>query len=165
MYKFMKMLLVVTLFMITTNLGNAQSPQGKTMGVGVMLGDANGATLKLWQGGDVAYNIYLTNSFFGNITIGADYMKHFNAFNSKVFNLHLAGGALIGTGKGGGIGYRDYNYTRSGSTGIALRGMLGVNYIPNNTPLEVTAEIGPLLSLTPGFGMFVMADFGVRLYL
>lgn len=169
MYKLIRMSLVVALFVIATNLTNAQSPQGKSLGVGVMLGDPTGATLKLWDGRDVAYNIYVGNSFFGDVTIGADYMKHFNAFNSRVVNLHLAGGVVVGTGTGGNW-YRegkkgDWYYREGGSAGVGLRGMLGINFVPNNTPLELTAEFGPFLGITPSSGFGYISDFSIRLYL
>lgn len=169
MLRFIRISLIVCLFFFVTSLGYAQSPQGKTLGVGVMLGDPTGATLKLWDGKDVAYNIYVGNSFFGNVTIGADYMKHFNAFNSRVVNLHLAGGVVIGTGSGGNW-YRsgkrgDWYYREDNGAGVGLRGMVGINFVPNNTPLELSAEFGPFLGVTPDTGFGFISDFSIRLYL
>lgn len=169
MYKLMNISLVIVLFLFVTIISNAQSPKGKSTGVGVVLGDPTGATLKYWTGNSVAYNFYIGNSYFGEFTLGADYMQHYNAFNSSLFNVHLAGGVLVGLGNGnsGWIrkGNNDGFYSRDGKTfGVGARGMLGVNFVPSNSPFEISFEVGPFVGLAPNFGVDFMSDFTIRFY-
>lgn len=160
-------IIIVALF-FGTNEGKAAGPKGRDIGVGIVLGDPSGATLKYWTGSDEAYNFYVGNSFFGNVSIGADYMKHYNSFNSKVINLHLAGGAVVGTGNGGNwwrSGKGDWYYRNDGGLGVGARGLVGINFTPPSTPLELTLEAGPFLGIVPKFGFGWIADFSARIYL
>jgi len=165
----MKHLLLTLVFLLSINLSTAQSPKGKSVGVGVVLNDPTGATLKYWTGNSEAYNFYIGNSYFGDLTIGADYMQHYNAFNSTMFNVHLAGGVLVGLGNGnsGWIrkGKNDGFYYRDGKTfGLGARGMLGVNFVPRSSPFEFSFQIGTLVGLTPDLGFDFMSDFTIRFY-
>lgn len=165
----MKQILLTLVFLLSINISIAQSPKGKSTGVGVVLSDPTGATLKYWTGNTEAYNFYIGNSYFGELTLGADYMQHYNAFNSSMFNVHLAGGVLVGLGNGnsGWIrkGNKDKFYYRDDRDfGIGLRGMLGVNFVPRNSPFEFTFQIGPFVGLSPVVGMDFMSDFSIRFY-
>jgi hypothetical protein len=165
----MKHLLLTLVFLLSINLSTAQSPKGKSTGVGVVLGDPTGATLKYWTGNMEAYNFYIGNSYFGELTVGVDYMQHYNAFNSSVFNVHLAGGVVAGLGNGnsGWIrkGKDDGFYYRDGKTfGVGARGMLGLNFVPKSSPFEISLEVGPFLGISPAYGFDFMSDLTIRFY-
>lgn len=156
----------ITLFISYNNV-SAFAPKGRDMGVGLVLGDPTGATVKFWDGKDVAYNVYVGNSFFGEVAIGADYVKHFNTFENRSVNMHLAGGLVVGIGNGGNWwrrGNKDDFYYRDG-VGIGGRAMMGVNFIPGNTPFELTLQAGPFIGMIPKFGFGFVSDFSVRVYL
>ena len=169
MNKLLKISLIAVFFVISTSMSYSFSPKGKDLGVGLIVGDHSGVTLKLWDSKDVAYNFHVGNSYFGDLTLGADYMQHYNAFESNVFNLHLAAGAIVGTGKGGNW-FREGNkgswyYREDGGIGIAARAMIGVNFVPKNSPFEITFQIGPVLGITPKFGGFgYESDLSFRFY-
>jgi hypothetical protein len=42
--------------------------------------------------------------------------------------------------------------------------MFGLNVIPRRTPLEFFLEVGPLIGITPAFGVAVDWAIGVRFY-
>lgn len=171
--KNVKLIVVAAICLITLFVGyndaSAFAPKGRDLGVGLVLGDPTGATVKFWDGKDVAYNVYVGNSFFGEVAIGADYIKHFNTFESRSVNMHLAGGLVVGVGNGGNWWRRgkndDFYYRDGGGVGIGGRAMMGVNFVPGNTPFELTLQAGPFVGMIPNFGFGFVSDFSVRVYL
>jgi hypothetical protein len=149
-----------------SGLSKAQSysPYGREFGFGIMVGDPLGATLKFWTQRDRAFVVDLGASYFGSPRIGVDYLWHFNAFKSPIANLYAGPGGVIGIGEGNGF-YNNDKYNRSGGEiGIGARGVVGVNFVPRDTPIEVFFEIGVLLALAPDFGSGVDIGLGVRFY-
>ena len=144
----------------------AQSPQGRNVGFGVMLGDPTGLTLKIWTPTNNAFVIDLGSSYFGSPRINVDYLWHFNAFRSNAVNLYAGPGAALGFGKGHGIWYDNNQgfYVRNNNPGLGIRGVFGVDFVPNKNPLEFFFELGVLVGLAPDFGSAVDAAIGMRFY-
>ncbi len=162
-----KLIFVVMMAFFAVSSGNlfAQSPQGKKIGFGVMLGDPSGATLKIWQTDVNAWVIDVGSSYFGSPRVDVDYLWHFNAFHSSTASLYAGPGGTIGFGRGHGFWYEDNGfYYRTSGIGIGVRGVFGVNFIPRNTPLEIFGELGVLVGLAPDFGSAVDAAEGIRFY-
>jgi hypothetical protein len=163
------LLLLITVILLNQSEINAQSPQGKDFGFGIILGDPTGGTLKWWTQRDNAFVFDIGSSYFGSPRIGVDYLWHFNAFNSDVAYLFAGPGGVIGFGETrGGFWYKhrgDWFFVRERSeVGIAARGVFGVNVIPRNTPIETFFELGVLLGLAPAFGTAIDAAIGIRFY-
>ncbi len=144
----------------------AQSPEGRNIGFGVMLGDPTGLTLKIWTPTNNAFVIDLGSSYFGSPRFNVDYLWHFNAFRSNTVMLYAGPGAALGFGKGHGIWYENDQgfYVHQNSAGLGVRGVFGVNFIPRNNPLEFFFEVGVLVGLAPDFGSAVDAALGMRFY-
>jgi len=158
-------ILVVTLLMIS-GLSKAQnySPGGKEFGFGIMVGDPLGATLKFWTQRDNAFVIDIGASYFGSPRIGVDYLWHFDAFRSPIANLYAGPGGVIGIGEGNGFWYKGRYHRTGGDVGIGARGVVGVDLVPRNTPIEAFFELGVLLALAPDFNSGVDVGLGVRFY-
>lgn len=159
---------VSLLFAATVSL-SAQGPRNRDFGFGIILGEPTGGTVKFWLNRENAITASLGASYFGSPRIGADYLWHFDAFSSSIVKLYAGPGVAIGFGEGKGFWYKEKGKDRffvreSGETGFAFRGIFGVNIVPNNTPLEIFFELGPLVGFTPDFGSAFDAAVGVRFY-
>ncbi len=140
------------------------SPNGKKFGFGIIVGDPTGLTLKIWTSKPNAFAFSLGKSYFGSPRIGMDYLWHFDAFNSDVAKLYAGPGGVIGIGEGTGFYYKD-KYKRTGNDlGLGVRGVFGVNVIPERTPLEIFFEVGALVALTPDFDSAADVALGMRFY-
>lgn len=161
-----RLLFLLSVVMLVAASAFAQSPQGKKIGFGIMLGDPSGLTAKFWTQPRNAWVVDLGSSYFGSPRIDVDYLWHFDAFNSKIVTLYAGPGGSLGFGKGHGFWYQNSEgfYVRQNGTGFGVRGLFGVNYEPQRTPLEAFFEVGMLVGITPDFGSAVDAAFGLRFY-
>jgi hypothetical protein len=161
-------LLLITLFIISNQLMAQSSPNGKTFGFGIIVGDPTGGTLKFWTTGTNAFVIDIGASYFGSPRIGVDYLWHFDAFNSNIAHLFAGPGGVIGIGDHSGFWYKGKGnrwFLREGNdVGLGMRGVFGVNVVPERTPLEIFFEIGVLVGLVPDFGSAIDAALGLRFY-
>jgi hypothetical protein len=156
-------LVIIFTILLFTNV-NAQSPEGKNFGFGVMVGDPTGGTLKFFTDKDNAFVIDFGASYFGSPRIGMDYLWQFNPFRSNIANLYAGAGAALGLGKGEGIYYKNRLIRENNNTGIGVRGVFGVNVIPPRTPLEIFLEFGVLVALAPHSDSFADIGLGMRFY-
>lgn len=161
-------LLFSLVLFFTSAISLAQGPQGKDFGFGLVLGDPTGGTVKYWTNHENAFNFTIGGSYFGNPRIGADYLWHFQAFDSDVVEMYAGPGLALGFGHGDGIFYKrkgDKFYIREDNeAGIGVRAIVGLNIIPRRTPIEIFVEFGPLIGISPGFGSAVDAALGIRFY-
>ncbi len=167
MKKIFRMILIL---FIATNIISvyANGPRGKSFGFGLILGDPVGITAKLWTNNENAFDFYLGSSYFGSLRLGADYLWHFDAFNSSVVKMYAGPGLSVGFGRGEGIWYKEnkntFYYWGDDETGIAGRVIFGLNIIPRRTPLEIFIEAGPLIGIAPNVGVNMDGAIGIRFY-
>ncbi len=144
----------------------ASGPHGKNFGFGLVVGEPLGATGKFWNSSTTAFAVGIGGSYYGSVRLGLDYLWHFNAFNSSQVNLYAGPGIVFGFGGlHDGWWYAHHKWVRaSGDVGVGIRGVMGVNFIPRNTSVELFIEAGPLINISPGtFNAFDFAA-GVRYY-
>jgi hypothetical protein len=136
----------------------AQGPSGKTFGLGIVLGGPTGLSGKYWleqdralafSVGADAYRWYGTG-----LRLGADYLFHFNAFNSKLVKLYAGPGLMLGLG----------DDKKNNDSWLAARIPVGINIIPSRTPLEVFVEIAPVVGVLNASGARFDAAIGGRFY-
>jgi len=152
---------------ICLNFIHAQGPKGKRLGFGINIGEPLGLTVKIWTNNQNAFTGYVGGSYFGSPRIGVDYVWHFNAFNSNIVELYAGPGVHLGLSEGHTIIYqynKDKFYYRTSGVGFAVRGIIGANFIPKNTPLEFYLEFGPLIGISPDFGSVFEGAVGFRFY-
>ena len=162
-----KLIFILSSFIVLLFYSNsfAQKPGGKNLGFGILAGDPTGLTVKYWSAPENAWVFDIGSSYFGSPRIGVDYLWHFNAFNSRLVNLYAGPGGVLGLGEGHGFLYKngDGFYNRTG-TGFGVRGVFGVNFLPERTPLEIFVELGVLVGIAPDFGSAVDGAIGIRFY-
>ncbi|HUX93631.1 MAG TPA: hypothetical protein VMV36_07475 [Ignavibacteriaceae bacterium] len=159
----MKKYLLGILFVATVTFNLfAQSPGRKNLGFGIILGEPTGVTVKYWTDFDNAFVFDLGSSYFGSPRLDADYLWHFNAFNSDMANLYAGPGLALGFGEG--HGFWDKTFRANSGTALGIRGVFGVDVLPRRTPLEIFGEIGVLVGLTPDFGSGIDGAIGIRFY-
>lgn len=152
------LLLIVFGLLLSAQQATAQS---KNFGLGVMLGEPTGISAKLWTSNDNALAFGLGWSTYhprydyngSRIHFHMDYLWHsFDAIRSEEqFAFHY------------GIGGRFKDY--GGSSGsLAIRGVGGINWLPQDTPIDVFFELAPSLEFTPSTGFAIDGALGARFY-
>jgi hypothetical protein len=150
------------------NKSYGQSPEGKNFGFGLILGEPTGLTLKYWTQRNNAFVFDIGASYFGSPRISADYLWHFDAFRSNIAKLYAGFGGVVGIGRGNGFYYtNDHNgfyYRSDNGLGLGVRGIFGVNVVPERTPIELFLEVGLLVGISPSFGSAGDVGIGIRFY-
>ncbi len=163
------LMVVVFWWLLPDGQLQAQGPKGKTFGFGLVLGDPTGLSAKLWTNKENAFAFGLGASYFGSPRIQADYLWHFDAFQSSVVKMYAGPGIGIGFGtESSGFWYEKgrgrWYYREGDSFGLAARAIIGINVVPKRTPLEIFVELGPNVGFLPNFGTGIDAGVGIRFY-
>lgn len=137
----------------------------RNFGLGVIIGEPTGLSAKLWTANSTAFDFGLGWSIGGDgrydgtyagrsrVHLHMDYLWHsFDAIEStERFPLYYGIGARINSGGG---------YQSS----AAVRGVIGIAWLPRETPIDLFFEVAPSLQLTPSSGFGVDAGIGGRFY-
>jgi hypothetical protein len=140
---------------------------GHPFGLGIILGEPTGLSAKYWLSGSNALDFGLgwsnggdrisrfdgTYNGGGRVHFHMDYLWHsFSAIHStEQFPLYY------------GIGGR-FNSGGGYSSSLAVRGVIGIAWLPRGTPIDVFLEIAPSLQLSPSSGFALDAGLGVRYF-
>ena len=156
---------MITLF--ATIFINNSNAQNHSFGMGVILGEPTGLTAKLWTSNTTAFDLGFGLSIGGDrigssnvyyngdnrIHFHFDYLLHvFNAVGStEEYPIYYGMGARFNTGGG---------YYNS----LAVRFVVGLAWMPHETPIDMFVEFVPSLQLTaqPAFAMD--SAVGLRYY-
>lgn len=141
--------------------------QERRFGLGVIIGEPTGISAKLWVSPQHAFDFGLGWSLGGDrihrydggydggsrVHFHMDYLWHwFNAIHSSErFPLYTGIGGRINTGAG-----YDAN--------AAVRGVIGILWLPRQTPIDVFLEIVPSFQVVPSTGFGIDAGLGVRYF-
>ncbi len=141
--------LTITSFL---SLSYAQT-NGKDTGLGVMLGEPTGISLKLWKNNNTAYSFGLAWSLEGNDAVyaHADHLWH-SALDTDTENFAFSYG----------LGARAI--FSDNDTEFGVRVPLGLNFYPNGAPMDIFVEIAPTINLIPSTDGDVSGVFGARFY-
>lgn len=137
----------------TVNIANS-------FGIGIIAGEPTGISWKLWKGKDKAWDGALAWSFIDNgyLRIHADHLWHDNKM------LEVEKGLLpIYFGIGGTIWAGDRaHYDRHFNFGA--RGIIGMEYIFPEAPVDIFIELAPTLNLIPETGLDMQGGVGARIF-
>jgi hypothetical protein len=140
--------------LVATGLAGFTAPaQEKGFGLGVILGEPTGVSLKNWVSGANAIDAGVAWSFKGSgyLHVHADYLWHFpGAISAEERFVPYAG-------IGGRLGL-------SSEVVIGVRGSGGLAWWPSGVPLDVFAEIAPVFDLAPSTSFALMGGIGVRYF-
>ncbi|MDP4199851.1 MAG: hypothetical protein Q8922_11795 [Bacteroidota bacterium] len=157
----------IALMLLLTGTASAQGPEGKSFGFGLIIGSPLGGTIKGWLSPENALVADIGASYFGDPRIQADYLWHFDVFHSRIVKMYAGPGLAIGFGNEI-TGFRwhreDVIVDNTTTVGFGMRAIFGLNVIPSRTPLEIFAEVGPLIAFSPGFGVGLDGAIGIRFY-
>lgn len=148
---------------------SAQGPRGRSFGFGLIVGNPLGGTVKFWLNSENAIAANIGGDYFGDPRLGADYLWHFDAFRSAVVRMYAGPGLALGFGHGRAyfLYHGDHDkwvYRPDGGLGLGIRAVVGLNIIPHRTPIEIFAELGPMIGLVPEFGSAFEGAVGIRFY-
>lgn len=148
------MKLALGLLTILILSGGTVRAQDEGFGVGVILGDPTGVSAKYWLSSENAIDGGLAWSFrrSGFFHVHADYLWHFphTIRSSEQFVPYAGPGVRIGAGKGRGV------------FGIRIVG--GIGYLPHGAPLDIFAELAPIVDLAPSTEVSFNAGLGIRFF-
>jgi len=157
----MKKLLTVTLLSLFISisfcsLGQAQQAD-KNLGIGIMVGEPTGISLKSWMNSKNAFDVGLAWSLgrYDAINIQADYLWH----NYNVFSEVDTGSLPFYYGIGGRVVMAENDAV------IGARVPVGINYLFEDSPVGLFLEIAPILNVAPSTDFDVDGAVGVRFYL
>lgn len=141
--------------------------QQRNVGLGAIIGEPTGLSGKVWTSPTTAFDFGVGWSFGGDhvagyegtydggsrVHIHADYLWHsFDAIrSSERFPLYYG----IGTRLNAGGGYY---------SSLAVRGVMGIAWLPRATPLDIFLEIVPSLQLVRSTGFGIDAGVGGRVF-
>lgn len=153
-------LFLTGLIMASTESLTAQEiqhpPPAKTFGVGLMVGEPTGASLKYWLSdvaaidGVVGVSLDHDNDFAAH----ADFLYHFNdvvQLDQNHLSVYFGGGPRFRA--------RDRKHDLFG-----IRAVGGVAYIFDNIPVDVFFEVGPVFDLSPDFEVRHTVGVGARFW-
>ena len=156
----MKKLLTATLLtafltISLTSLTYAQDAD-KNVGIGFIVGEPTGLSVKSWTGGGNAFDLGLAWSFgrYDAVNIHADYLWH----NYSAFGDVDSGELALYYGIGGRL-------VLSNDSQIGARVPVGINYLLEDSPIGLFFEVAPVLNVAPGTDFDVDGGIGVRFYL
>lgn len=156
---------LITLLLFMSASGTVA--QERRFGLGVILGEPTGLSAKLWVSPYNAFDFGLgwsvggdrINYYNGGYDGGSrvhfhmDYLWHwFEAIHStESFPIYAGIGGRINTGAG---------YYSS----AAVRGVIGIEWLPHETPIDVFLELVPSLQVVPSSGFGIDAGLGARFF-
>ena len=144
-------LIIVSILLLMTATARSQN---KEFGIGIILGEPTGISLKKWFSGQSAIDGAIAWSFGGenSFHLHADYLYHnFNMFDVESGQLPLYFGA--------GLRFK----TEPEAT-LGVRFPVGICYIFEKAPLDIFLELGPVLNLIPDMEFSFTGSIGARFY-
>jgi len=128
---------------------SATYAQGK-FGIGVILGEPTGLSAKLYTGSSTAFDFAAAWSFKGdgNLLLQADYVWHSSLTGELAFYYGIGGRVIF------------QNDPRVGA-----RIPIGLDYRFSSAPVDIFAELVPILDLIPSTNFNLGGGIGVRFWL
>jgi len=150
--------LILSIFLSISFSSFAQAQNAnKDLGIGFMVGEPTGLSLKSWTGGGNAFDIGLAWSLgrYDAINIHADYLWH----NYEVFSEADSGTLPLYYGIGGRVVFAENDAV------IGARVPVGINYLFDDAPIGLFLEVAPIFNIAPSTDFDVDGGVGVRFYL
>jgi hypothetical protein len=143
---------LIAIFVFATNISYSE---GKGFGLGIIIGEPTGISMKGWLSSTTAIDAGVAWSFANetSLHIHADYLLHsFNVFEtSETIPLYY--------GIGGRIKVGDHDKSR-----VGVRMVVGLSYIFKKAPIDLFMEVAPILDLAPETKLQGNAGIGARFY-
>ena len=134
--------------------------QERKFGLGLIIGEPTGISAKLWTSNENAFDFGLGWTTFNNqnypgsrVHFHMDYLWHsFDAIHAtERFPIYYGVGGRMNSG----AGYE---------SALAIRGVVGIAWMPRRTPIDIFLEVVPSLELTPSSRFALDAAIGIRYF-
>jgi len=148
----MRAIKILIICLLVPVVCHAYSGQAGSTGLGIIIGEPTGLSLKVWNSRISAFDAGIAWSFGknGNLHLHGDYLLHnFNAFSNRQLPFYYGAGARVNFGDKARIG---------------IRGVLGINYLFRELPLDAFFEIVPVFDLAPATSFGLNAGIGMRFF-
>jgi hypothetical protein len=153
--RIMKSLLVTTLLLLVALSPGAVSAQQRGFGIGVVVGEPTGISLKHWLSAKTAVDAAVAWSFAreSSFHLHADYLMHaFDEFDTEEsVPLYYGIGGRLKTSDGG-------------DARLGVRGVIGIGYLFREAPIDLFFELAPVLDVAPRTELSINGGFGARYF-
>lgn len=151
-----KTLILFVVIIFASSLLAAQAKEG--FGVGLIIGEPTGISIKNWTGANQAFDAGIAWSFSGKaaLHLHADYLLHdYSLLNlGQEFPLYYGLGARL----------KLQENNNGNDPRVGVRVPVGITYLPAGSPLDFFLEIVPLFDLMPSTGFDMNGAIGARYY-
>lgn len=145
-----KVILIIATILFTFNVFS----QDRGFGIGIIVGEPTGLSLKSWTGSKTAIDAAAAWSFAGEgaLHLHADVLVH----NFKIFNPNK-GRLPVYIGLGGKV-------VLESDLLLGARIPIGINYLFSGAPFDFFAEIVPTMNLLPSTDFDIGGGIGLRVW-
>jgi hypothetical protein len=128
------------------------------VGIGIIAGEPSGVSMKYWLDDTTAIDAALAISLSDHnpFQFHADYLIH--SSSSAIRTAEVKGKMPWYYGVGGRIS------THHDETQLGIRIPLGITYLFSDVPMDLFAEIAPVLDVTPDLNLDLSGAIGLRYY-
>jgi len=156
---------IVALLLGFSSISQAQVNQREGFGIGVIVGEPTGLSLKKWINDTQAIDAGFAWSFSDNdsLHLHADFLMH----TIDLLQAPEAQGELpLYVGIGGRIKLRDENNGNGNDHDdrVGIRIPVGICYLFESAPVEIFGEIVPVFDFVPDSDFDLNAAIGARIY-
>jgi len=140
----------------TTQNSNPGGNPGRGFGLGVIIGEPTGLSMKDWLSYNTAIDAGVAWSFAGpgSFHLHADYLIHnFDVIHTEGTRIPLYYG----------IGGR-FKAEDNGNARLGIRGVVGLDFFISNSPLDAFLEIAPVMDIAPTTVLTANGGFGFRFF-
>lgn len=152
---------IIALLTVLISASAVMAEEG--LGVGIIIGDPTGVTVKKWIGADRAIDgaAAWTLSGSGSLQLHGDYLLHdFTLLKPGPINGKLP----VYFGLGGRVVLSDDSHGHHNDTVLGVRVPFGISYLMTRAPVEAFLEIVPILDVVPNTELNLNAAIGARFY-
>ncbi len=151
----------IAIIVLLLAVASANAGTQDDYGIGVIIGEPTGLSLKYWLDEEIAIDGAVAWSYAENdsLQLHSDYLIHnYDLLEADEWPVYYGIGARLKFKDDDGNG-RNENYAMFG-----IRFPLGVTYLFDDEPLDLFFEVVPVLDLSPDLEMDLNAAVGLRFY-
>ncbi len=156
---------LITLAVLALALTASPARSEEGLGIGIMVGEPTGLSLKKWISPTRAVDAGIAWSFTENDSFHfhADYLLHsFDALKASSEDgrlaMHYGLGARVKLKDDNGRGRNDDDAL------VGIRFPIGLSYLFSKAPFDIFGELVPILDVAPGTDFSLNAAIGARFY-
>jgi hypothetical protein len=146
----------LSVILLSLLLATASTSQNKGFGIGIMIGEPTGLSVKNWLSGRTAVDGAIAWSFVkeSSFHVHGDFLLHsFDAIETKepLYFYYGVGGRI--------------KASKNDPSRVGVRGVAGVGYLLEAAPVDFFLEVAPIFDLTPATEISINAGIGGRYFL